>query len=401
MGKNAVTATDLRGLSKLGFSAAVGAADLVEQMHKTISRKPLPLGPAVDGAADGVAGVVYKGVRGGIRLAGQGVDALLGLFDSPQGAEGSGGRDVALAALNGVMGDRLAASGNPLALAMRLRSQGVTLDLDPATLAAALPHASGRILVLAHGLCMSDLQWRRKGHDHGASLGEDLGFTPIYLFYNSGLHISENGRAFANLIEKLIRAWPRPVDELAILAHSMGGLIARSACVYGDRADHAWRKTLRKLVFLGTPHHGAPLERIGSWVDAAVGAVPYTAAFNRIGRTRSAGITDLRYGALIDEDWRGRDRFARGADVRAFVPAPANVACYAIAGTMAKQEGGLSDETIGDGLVTVSSALGDHRDPRRSLALPEARRRIVCGLGHLDLMSSPEVYETIEAWLKA
>ena len=398
MVKGAFTASDLRALSKLGFDAALGVTDLVEQMHHTIVQTPFPFGAPVEGPAPGVAGLVYRCVRGAIRLTGDGADALLSMFEGRESEESSPERDVALAALNGVIGDRLAAAGNPLALAMRLRSNGRALDLNRAALADSFPRATGRVVVLVHGgLRMSDLHWRRKDHDHGASLENDLAFTPVYLFYNSGLHVSENGRAFAGLLEALIRAWPVPVEEL----HSMGGLVARSACFYGERAGCAWRGSLRKLVFLGTPHHGAPLERIGVWVDVAIGAIPYTAAFNRLVRLRSAGVTDLRHGALVDEDWQGRDRFARGNDTRMIVPLPTGVACYAVAATTAKTSGGVHDRTVGDGLVTVASALGDHKDPERSLAIPASRRRIVCGADHFDLLSSPEVYEAIRGWLAA
>lgn len=123
----------------------------------------------------------------------------------------------------------------------------------------------------------------------------------------SGLHIPTNGREFADLLEALITCWPVPVEELAIIGHSMGGLLARSAWHYGNAAGHDWSRHLNKLVFLGTPHHGAPLERGGNWVDIVLGASPYTAPFARLGRIRSAGITDLRHGYLLDEDWEGRE----------------------------------------------------------------------------------------------
>ena len=221
-----------------------------------------------------------------------------------------------LAAVNGVLGDHLAASANPLAIPMRLRRDGQPLDLTTPALAAAIPQPTGKILVLAHGLCMNDLQWRRKEHDHGAALAADAGFTPVYLHYNSGLHVSTNGRAFAGQLEALLHAWPVPVDELVIIGHSMGGLVARSACHYGKLAGHAWPRHLRKIVFLGTPHHGTPLERGGNWVTVGLGVSRYTAAFARLGKIRSAGITDLRYGSLLDEDWEDRDRFAHARDIR-------------------------------------------------------------------------------------
>ena len=259
------------------------------------------------------------------------LDALLAQLDAAlDPAATSAEREAVQAAVNGVLGDHLAASANPLAIPMRLRRDGQPLDLTTPALAAALPQPTGKILVLAHGLCMNDRQWQRKGHDHGAALAADAGFTPVYLHYNSGLHVSTNGRAFAGQLEALLGAWPVPVDELVILGHSMGGLLARSACHYGELAGHAWPRHLRKIVFLGTPHHGTTFERGGNWVTVALGVSRYTAAFARLGKIRSAGITDLRYGSFLDEDWEDQDRFARDSDTRRILPLPDGVQCYAI-----------------------------------------------------------------------
>ena len=154
---------------------------------------------------------------------------------------------------------------------------------------------------------------------------------------------------------------------------------------------------LRTLVFLGTPHHGAPLERGGNWIDLLLGVSPYTAPLARLGKIRSAGITDLRYGNLLDEDWQGRDRFARG-DRRRFVPLPDGVRCYAIAATTARDRG-CRTELPGDGLVPVASALGEHAQPELSLHIPQSRQWIARGCGHLDLLDAPEVYRRIRRWL--
>ena len=129
---------------------------------------------------------------------GHGLDTLLAQLEPLLGERSTWpGREALLAALNGVLGDYLAAPSNPLAITMHLRRGGVALPLEREPLAAAIPDAGGKLLVLVHGLCMNDLQWRRKGHDHGAALARDLGYTPVYLHYNSGLHVSTNGRAFA------------------------------------------------------------------------------------------------------------------------------------------------------------------------------------------------------------
>ncbi len=274
--KTHLRATDLRGFSRMTIDAVTGLTDLVEAMHHNIASKPAILGKTSPGRTRGITGFVYRSIRGVTRLVGGGLDAVLGrlvpLFGEKQS---SPEREAILAVLNGVLGDYLEASENPLAIRMRLRSDGHPLRPDKAALAAAIPNAGGKLLVLAHGLCMNDLQWKRQGHDHGAALKRDLGYTPVYLHYNSGRHISTNGRELDDLLEALLDNWPVPVEELAILGHSMGGLLARSAWHYGTAAGHAWPRRLKKLVFLGTPHHGAPMERGGNWIDTLLGISPY------------------------------------------------------------------------------------------------------------------------------
>ena len=311
------------------------------------------------------------------------------------------GREALLAALNGVLGDYLAASDNPLATSMRLRRGGTALSGEREVLAAAIPQATGKLVVLLHGLCMNDLQWKRKGQDHGAALARDLAYTPVYLHYNSGLHISTNGRAFAEQLETLVRLWPVPLTELVLMGHSMGGLVARSACHYGALARHEWLRRVDKLVFLGTPHHGAPLERGGNWVDILLGVSEYTAPLARLGKIRSAGITDLRFGNLVDEDWNKRDRFARSGDRRVAVPLPEGVACFAIAATTGKTARDLSGRLLGDSMVPLASALGRHANPRLALPFHESRQWVAYGTNHLDLLSRAEVYAQIKRWLAA
>jgi len=400
-GKKAfVHAADIRGAGRLAVDATIGLTSLIETMHHNILRTPGILGESTQKPTSGITGLVYKSIRGITRAVGGGIDAVLARLvpffgDRASSAE----REVVLAALNGVLGDHLQHSANPLAIPTRLRRQGLALELKRDSLAAVIPGATGRVLVLVHGLCMNDLLWRRNDHDHGAALAVDAGFTPVYLNYNSGLHVSTNGRAFAGQLEMLLRAWPVPVDELALLGHSMGGLVARSACHYAALARHAWPQHLRKIIFLGTPHHGAPLERGGNWIDAVLDASPYTTAFARLGKIRSAGVTDLRHGSMLDEDWDQQDRFARSRRTPCALPLPANVDCCTIAASIAKKSGGLAERLLGDGLVPLASALGKHKDPGRRLAFPKDRQWIGHGMNHLDLLDRKEVYAQIRRWL--
>jgi pimeloyl-ACP methyl ester carboxylesterase len=387
-GKTLVRASDLRGLNRLAIEATAGVTEVVEAMHHNIGRAS---GSGLTrGRTRGITGLVYRSIRGITRLVGGGIDATLAPLASLGEGRSSTGREAVLAALNGVLGDHLVATGNPLAISMGLRQEGRPL----------VPTSGRRLLVLVHGLCMNDLQWNRRGHDHGAALARDLGFTPVYLHYNSGLHVSTNGRAFADLIENLVQQWPVPVEEMIILGHSMGGLVTRSACHYGRDAGHDWLRRLTKIVFLGTPHHGSVLERGGIKVDSILGSSRFTAPLGRPGKIRSAGITDLGHGNLLDEDWQGHDRFEASEDPRRPVPLPDGVQCYAMAAA-AREAGTLRSRLIGDGLVSVNSALGRHEEPGRTLPIPESRQWIAPGMKHFDLLSRPEAYERIREWLAA
>ena len=385
----------------MAIDATTGLTDLAEALQSRIARTPAALGgPLVAGAVHGISGLVYHSIRGVTRVVGGGIDAVLGGLSPLLGQmESSPVREALVAALNGVLGDYLAETHNPLAIEMSLRRGARTLVLTPEALAAEFGSRPARLLVLAHGLCLSDLQWRRDGHDHGTALARDLGATAVYLHYNSGLHVSINGRAFAERLQALCTAWPCGAGDFDLLAHSMGGLVARSALHYGVAAGHAWPKRLRKLVFLGTPHHGAPLERGGHWIEALLSVSGYSAPFVRLGRVRSAGITDLRHGSLLDDDWQGRSRFAHGLDLRTPVPLPNGVAGYAIAAHLGKHSDASKEHLLGDGLVPIASALGHHADPRLALGIPEERVWIAHETSHLDLLCKPAVYAQLRDWL--
>ena len=391
--------SDVRGLQRLAGDATVGVTDLVETLHRTITSVPGIFGDEPAGRTRGITGFVYKSVRGVTRVVGSGVDALLGVVE-PLAAQwpSSPQRETVLAAVNGVFGDYLEASGNPLAIPLQFKRQGMPLLPTAAALESAYPVATRGVVVLAHGLCMNDLHWSRNGHDHGATLANELDLAPVYLHYNSGRHVSVNGRAFAEALEDLVQAWPHRLGMLAIVGHSMGGLVARSACHYAALARHAWLRRLDHLVFLGTPHFGAPLERAGAWADYLVGVSPYSAPFARLGKARSAGIKDLRHGDIRDEDWQTPTRrVPRGA--RSIVALPAGVRSYAVAGSRQARRGATDARIRGDGLVPVASALGRHADGTRRLALADARCRVVYDTGHFDLLDSPHVYRALRDWL--
>ena len=436
----ASTSSSLRGTSALVIQAVKGITDLVEDMHRNIASVSPIVGTAQQGRTKGITGLVYRSVRGVTQVVGWGLDKGLTLADVPAVARvvsrtlqplatklnlksAQPYRETVLAAANGVLGDTMAQAGNPLAITMQLRQQGAALTLSKAALQVQIKPATPKVLVLVHGLCMNDLQWLHVkdgvGHDHGASLAQDLGYTPVYLHYNSGRHISENGRDFAEILQSLTQAWPVPVTDLVIIGHSMGGLVSRSACAVARIEKMPWLKQLNKLICLGTPHHGAPLERAGSGLDYLLGISPYTAPFARLGLVRSAGIKDLRHGNLLDADWQGHTAL-RAHDRGGVVPLPKGVKCYVLAATKkaqaavtktaakgnaanvvsaAKVQGASAKTLPGDGLVPVRSALGQHEDAAQALPIPASRQCVVYGTDHFDLLGSAVVYKKLHGWL--
>ena len=407
--------SDARGIAQLATQATLGVARIAEGVHQSVWSTVGVPGGKEPGQTRGVTGLVYRSVERIAQLLGRGADALLArLQPLLELAEGSPPetpqREAVLAALNGVMGDRLAASGNPLATRMSLRYLGKALDWQAM---APMPQATGKVLLLIHGLCMNDLQWQTQQEapgggkeggtaqvfDHGAELASQLGYTPIYLRYNTGLHTSQNGRELAGQLEQLLAQWHLPIQQLTVVAHSMGGLVVLSAVHCAREQSLRWPEHLKNIVFLGTPHHGAPLERAGNWVDVLLGSTRWSAPFARLAQLRSAGITDLRYGHVLDVDWQGHDRFRRTPDNRQPLPLPEGVACYTVAASTAAKRSPLTERLVGDGLVPVPSALGQHSDPRRSLVFAKNAQWTAWRVNHMQLLGSPDVTRQMLQWL--
>lgn len=406
-------ATDLRAAAHLATQATLAVTSITEGVHQAVWRTLGAPSGETTAHTRGITGLIYQSIQGITGLVGRGLEAALTRLEPllaplDGAAEESPERAAVIAALNGVMGDRLLAGANPLATPMTLRyreqsahvSKGLALDL---ALKDQIPAASPKLLLVIHGLCMNDLQWRseRNGqsHDPAQTLAHALGYTPVYLRYNTGLHVSQNGQALADQLEKLVQNWPVPLTELTVLVHSMGGLVIRSALHTATQAGLNWSRQLKAIVFLGTPHHGAPLERAGNWVDVILGSTPFSRPFAKLGQLRSAGVTDLRYGHVLEADWHGHDRFRRRPDSRQPLPLPQGVACFTVAATTAAQRSKLTERLLGDGLVPLPSALGQHDDPARQLLFAKEHQRIVYRTHHMQLLSSPVVTQQVLAWL--
>ncbi len=394
---------DLQGLARLGFDATIAVTNLVESLHQTIASRASLRGPGQELPTTGLTGLAYRLVRGTTRVAGLGVDHLTGLLNQglEDGRESTPEREAVIAAMCGVWGDHMAQTHNPLAIRMAFRVQGQPLTLSRAALQQRIVNPKARLLVLVHGLCMNDLQWQRRGHDHGAALAQALGRTPLYLHYNSGLHVSQNGEAFAACLQTLLEQWPVPVEDMVLIGHSMGGLVARSACHSAEVSGMPWLAQVTALVCLGTPHHGAPLERGGQLIDSLLGQSPYLAPFARLGKTRSAGIADLRFGNVQPADWAAHRKHDQTVDERLPTPLPQGVKTYLVAAVQAQRTDHPRNAWVGDGLVPLDSALGEHAKPALALRVPDSHKRVLTGTNHWDLLNRPEVYRQLLAWLQS
>lgn len=406
------TGKTVQGTTRLAFDAVEGVTNIVEGMYRNIASFSLPFGKEPEGGAPGIAGIVHTLIResnGQIREA---VDHALGLLapvidkiddEYPPGPN----RQAAIAALNGVCGDHLADTGNALALPMIFRRQNLELELEPTKLQSAYPDATGKLLIAAHGLAMNDLYWTYRDHNHIEMLAQDGGYSPVYLRYNSGKHISTNGRELAEKMQSLVDAWPGSVSSITLVGFSMGGLLFRSALHYAQEAEMDWPQWVDKAVYIGSPHHGSVIERGGNWFHATFGISPYTAPLGALGRIRSNGITDLRYGNTLDDHWQEAveyDSFSdltskKACDRRTPVPLAEGINHFAIGATLSPQPGAVIGKLLGDGLVHPSSATGRHKDKERRLSFAPDRQKILYNTGHLSLLDSPEVSVLLRDWL--
>lgn len=379
----------MAGVAQLAIDGVLGVTQVVEAMHQTIKSLPRPLGSSREQRASGLTGLVYRSVRGVTRLVGYVLDQSLALGAPLLPAQWQSTQlDALRAALNGAFGDHLCATHNPLAITMQLRCGDTDWTSEDLQREDCRAPVGTRPLLLLHGLCMHDRQWSRQGHDHGQALAAAYGYTPIYLRYNTGLSLADNGAELARMLERCLAPQGSEVESLSMLGHSMGGLLARSALAHALQADMAWPAYLRHVVCLGSPHLGAPLERAGSWIDTLIGISPYSAPLLHLGGSRSRGIKDLRHGRILPAGGAPATRHAL----------PPNAALFLVAGTRSKHNRGRA--LAGDGLVPVHSALGRHRHPDQSLGVAAARRLVVAECGHFDLLNHARVAAQLKLWLQ-
>jgi pimeloyl-ACP methyl ester carboxylesterase len=402
---------EIRAAGELAGDALGGAGTLIRDIHAATAGRVFralgPLGAPTRFVHDRVSSAVYGAVSGGLSAPPRGAARLAARSASKTAVSlaNSVPGSVALGALNGAFGDALSQRGNELAMSMAFRRHGEDVTLDSEGVAAAYPDATPRIAVFVHGLCGTDEGWwllpmsrsRAGRKSYGSRLRDDLGYTPVYLRYNTGLHISENGRELARQLEQLVASWPVRVDEITLVGHSMGGLVARSACHYGTDADARWTQSVRHVFCLGTPHLGAPLERGANLAGWALGKLPETRPFAKLVNGRSVGIKDLRFGNVVETDWCDCDPDEFLNDRCCEVPFLECATYYFVGATITKSEKSPLGRAIGDLLVQLPSASGNGK--RRRIPFEVDNGRHLGGLTHFDLLNNADVYALIRDWI--
>jgi pimeloyl-ACP methyl ester carboxylesterase len=399
---------EVRALTALAFEELRDFPGAIRDMHLGIAARAFrgvgsPARP-VRVIHDELSRRVYDALTSGTGLLGRAADAAIALEGVGEGTPLSTTRSgsAVIGAVGGLIGDRLERAGSDLHQPPSVRLHGDPVALDAASLRAAFPAATGRIVVFLHGLMGTEFYWEwgaaHANDTYGARLAADLGCTPVFVRYNSGRHISENGRSVAAMLEQLIAAWPADVLDVALVGHSMGGLVARSACHHGSESGHCWTQRVGHIVSLGTPHLGAPLEQGIHVAAAALSTLPETRMLGSLLRRRSAGIRDLRHGSLVDEDWRGRDPDALRAAACKEVPLlPGATHCF-VSATITRSPRHPLGRLLGDTLVLVPSATG--RGRTRRIPFEDEHGHHVSPAHHLVLLNHPEVYDRLRAWLE-
>ncbi len=313
------------------------------------------------------------------------------------------GKARTLAILNGVIGDTLEKSKSPLSLKMTLSSSDKPLTLTKRALNKIQLSDNGKICILAHGNCGSDKDWNFKNEpskNYGSMLQNDLGHTPFYLCYNSGLHISVNGKRFSDLLEKFVQSYPKKIKQIILIGHSMGGLVYRSACYYGVKEKRKWPKHINKIFYLGSPHLGTHLEKFGKLTMTVLGQIPnpVTRAITLLGDLRSAGIKDLRHGYITEADWQKQNADNLFYLHQNKTPLLKKTNHYLICGTLSKVAGSKMGRFFGDGMVHPASGTGQGLLPKSAIPFLPAHSTIIVGISHQHLLRSHRVYSHIKQW---
>ena len=394
---------ELRGLGDLLTLAIERATTPVEGMHRAIADRSLRWTGSTGKATRQAIDSTLAGLYGAIRATGSALGTTVGLSamvagDGGQLVSGSALGSRLQAVVNATWGDELEHRGNGLRIEMGIRnSEGATVQLTPEGLAIGFPSATPRLVVLVHGLGRTESCWLG-GNSHVAlwdRLDADPSVTPVMVRYNSGRRVSDNGAELAQLLERVWRTWPMPIESIALVGHSMGGLVIRSACHAGKDAQHGWLGTADQVITVGTPHLGAPLEKAANVVSWGLRVAPESRPLADLLDARSVGIKDLRFGAIVEDDWQGVEPDALLSDRVTDLPPVEGVEQHFVAAVITSDPAHPLGALLGDLMVRVSSGTG--RGKRRKVDATQVR--VLGGRRHFNLLYDREVLDQVVAWL--
>ncbi len=317
--------------------------------------------------------------------------------------KGDENKHYVIPAVNGIIGDKLAEMKDPRAISMSLRLEDRDVSVEEALsqLKDQLPRT---FVVFVHGLMADEVlfQTHSNGPGYGPRLATDAEAAVFYVRYNSGRHISENGQDLSRLLESLTTAAGSRMKRLVIVAHSMGGLVSRSAGYYADLAGSSWIRTLSDVVLVGVPNDGSYLEKFGhlaTFILKQIWNYP-TRLVGRIADERSSGIKDLRWGFMVEDDWKHENADALTGVKRTAVPPLAGVKYHVLLGSLTKDVDSPLAMYFGDGLVGTRSAAGASFALPSNPEKPVIEYRAFPETGHISLLNHNEVYSYVESLVR-
>lgn len=317
-----------RGLAVLGPAGRLPMA-AVDSTHSCVHQ-------AIRVGAAGAGSLAARGLRHGAD------PAAAPLADSPVGLNSQ-------AVLGAAFGDTL-----PAALAPQLSLH------RPDSVAGFTSLA-----VFVHGLGGHEQQW---GVDYALAVAAN-DMVPVFARYTTGRSIDDNADELAAALAETVRTWPQELSRIVLVGHSMGGLVATRA-VQRAGADSEWVPLVTDVVTLGSPHQGAPLERVSNVaLDTLIATSEVAAPIARLGHTRSRGVKDLGPGLAE--------------------PLPSTIAHTAVVAAVGTTTRTTVSTVLGDGIVPVSSAVGPAPGAAHVTVVEFTRAH------HLSLLNHPGVTDLL------
>lgn len=378
----------------------------VRDVHQAISKRAFGATRVVGGRVpesfhDTVMTSLYGAISGVLRISSGSIRALAKRGVGRPVESSRMGRGV-VAAVNGLIGDELRMVDDPQAIVMAVRKDGDDIPVSPWPVGESFRGATSHIVLFLHGLCESDESWsigdRSTGSTYAQRITDETDGTPVFIRYNTGLRVSENGKHLDWLIRQLVASWPTDVTRITLIGHSMGGLVVRAATNHATASGQTWQHLVRDVICLGTPHTGAALEKVAHMGSRVLHFFPESRPFGAILNSRSAGILDLRHGYITREEWEGQDLTRLwGLDRIAAAPLP-HAEYHFVVATLGATKRHPFSTVLGDLLVHFSSAAGIGRS---GAIVDGARLEYLPSTHHFALLNHPRIADWLVQWLTA